>query len=73
MHKYHYTGAHEVELTGYGLVQPGETIETNVEINHPEFELVDGHKPIEEKKEQENIQHHQEEQQEEIKEESTNN
>ena len=42
MHKYHYKGEHEVELVGYGLVQKGETIETNLEINHPNFELADG-------------------------------
>lgn len=68
MHKWHYTGEQEVELVGYGLVQPDETIETNLAINHPEFELADGHTKVEEKKGLENIQHHQEKQ--EIKEEN---
>ena len=65
MHKYRYIGEHEVELSGYGLVQKGETIETNLEINHPEF-ILEGQEPKEEKKEVQTIQHHQEEQQEEI-------
>ena len=38
---YKYNGEHEVHLPKQGLlVQPGDTVETEIEINHPDFELV---------------------------------
>ena len=39
--KYKYTGEQEVHLPKLGiLVQPGDTVETEQEINHTDFELV---------------------------------
>lgn len=43
-HTYKYTGEHKVSLGGYGVVNPGDTVELNGEINHPNFELVGGAK-----------------------------
>jgi hypothetical protein len=35
--KYKYTGEVNVSLTGIGSIEPGQVIETDVEINHPLF------------------------------------
>jgi hypothetical protein len=35
--KYKYQGKTETNLVGYGIVQPGETIETELKINNPLF------------------------------------
>lgn len=41
--KYTYTGDEEKDLPTHGkTVKPGDTIETDKEINHPEFKLVSG-------------------------------
>jgi hypothetical protein len=41
MRKYKYKGEEEREVPQIGrIVKPGETIETDKEINHPLFELV---------------------------------
>ena len=40
MFKYKYIGTSEVSVEGVGLVKPGETVESEVEINKPEFEPV---------------------------------
>lgn len=43
--KYRYTGKEEKELPSIGtLVKPGDTVETDKKINHPEFELVEEEK-----------------------------
>lgn len=38
--KYKYVGEIEVELANYGIIQPGQTIEVDFVINHPNFEVV---------------------------------
>lgn len=35
--KYKYTGEIKVSLAGVGIVEPGQVIETEIEINHPSF------------------------------------
>jgi len=35
--KYKYQGTVQTNLVGYGIVQPGETIETDLIINNPLF------------------------------------
>lgn len=47
MNKYKYTGTVIVSLQGVGEVKEGQVIETDHEINHPDFELV---QPEKEKK-----------------------
>jgi hypothetical protein len=40
MNKYKYLGKTAVSLSGYGLVNPKETIEVDFSINHPLFRKV---------------------------------
>jgi len=42
MYKYKYLGAEEVSVEGVGLVKPGDTVESETEINNPLFESVGG-------------------------------
>jgi hypothetical protein len=37
MKKYKYQGKTEIVLAGYGVVSPGQIIETEAVINHPLF------------------------------------
>ncbi len=37
MHTYTYIGEDEIELTGYGVVQVGDTLTVDFVINHPLF------------------------------------
>lgn len=48
MAKYKYKGLVAVTINGVGTVEPDSEIETEVEINHPDFEEV-GSKPKKEK------------------------
>lgn len=48
MAKYKYIGKVEVVIYGVGVVKPGEDVETEVEINHPDFEEVSKSKKKEE-------------------------
>jgi|WetSurSiteA1Bulk_404760.scaffolds.fasta_scaffold76058_2 hypothetical protein len=41
--EYKYIGAVKVSIDGFGQVKPGETFETNLVINHPDFKLKEGH------------------------------
>ena len=47
--KYKYTGDEEVFVHTVGRVQPGETIETDIEIDHPKFKVVKDTKKKEDK------------------------
>ena len=40
MKKYVYKGDQEVSIPTLGIVKPGETVESQTEINHPLFEEV---------------------------------
>jgi len=40
MNKYKYQGKVETVINGYGVVKPRETIETELEINHPLFRKI---------------------------------
>lgn len=40
MKKYKYSGSVEVHIAGVGIVKPGAEVETEVEINHPDFKEV---------------------------------
>jgi hypothetical protein len=52
--KYTYTGDEEKDLPTHGrTVKPGDTIETDKEINHPEFKLVSGQSAKQEEKKEE--------------------
>lgn len=42
---YLHVGFCQIYLVGIGTVYPGETIETDIAINHPEFELQEKKKP----------------------------
>lgn len=39
--KYKFIGEGKVSLNGVGVVEAGQTIETEIEINHPLFKEVD--------------------------------
>ncbi len=53
--KYKYTGEIVVSIPGVGEVKPGDVIETDVEIDNPQFELIteDSKKSKKEEKEEE--------------------
>ena len=44
MKKYEYKGKATVSVSGVGEVKTGDTVETEFEINHPDFEQVGGSK-----------------------------
>ena len=44
MNKYEYKGKATVSVGGIGEVKKGDTVETEIEINHPDFEQVGGKK-----------------------------
>ena len=50
--KYKYTGKIEVSVLGVGVVKPGDEVDTEIEINHPDFEEVGRSKKKEEDKEE---------------------
>lgn len=49
--KYKYKGELTVYVAGYGEVKPGELIELERDINHPNFELIEEDQPKKSKKE----------------------
>ena len=53
--KFKYTGVIVVSIPGVGEVKPGDVIETDVEIDNPQFELIteDSKKSKKEEKEEE--------------------
>lgn len=51
-HKYKYTGKEEVNISYVATVKPGQVVETDEAIKHPDFELVKEETKREEKREE---------------------